>query len=95
MARPLSIIVFVSFLLAACETPAPGQKLPDLTYAHLGVMTLNVASLEVVSDYRAPLKTPNVEHLFPTPPDRALKRWARDRPGSSSSGPRSPKPPSK
>ena len=26
-----------------------------------------------------PLKKPNVEHLFPIPPDQVLKRWARDR----------------
>ena len=79
MARPLPFIVFVSFLLAACETPAPAQKFPDLTYAHLGALNLNVATLEVVSDYRAPLKKPNVEHLFPAKPDHALKRWAGDR----------------
>lgn len=79
MTRPLPFIVFASFLLAACETPAPAQKLPDLTFAHLGALNLNVATLEVVSDYHAPLKKPNVEHLFPTPPDHALKRWARDR----------------
>ena len=79
MARPLPIILFVSFLLAACETPPPAHKFPNLTFAHLGALNLNVATLEVVSDYRAPLKKPNVEHLFPAPPERTLKRWARDR----------------
>ena len=79
MARPLPFIVFVSFLLAACETLPPAQKFPDLTFAHLGALNLNVATLEVVSDYHAPLKKPNVEHLFPAQPERTLKRWARDR----------------
>ena len=79
MARPLPFIVFAGLLLTACETPAPAQKFPDLTYAHLGPMTLNVATLEVVSDYRATLKKPNVEHLFPVKPDHALERWAQDR----------------
>ena len=79
MVRAFPIIAVLSFLLAACETPAPAQKFPDLTFVHLGALNLNVASVEVVSDYRAPLKKPNVEHLFPAPPDHALKRWARDR----------------
>ena len=79
MTRPLSVILSLSFLLAACETPAPAQKYPDLTYVHLGALNLNVAALDVVSDYRAPLSKPNVEHLFPAKPDQALRRWARDR----------------
>jgi hypothetical protein len=79
MTRPLSVIIFAGFLLTACQTPAPEQKFPDLTYVHLGALNLNVAALDVVSDYRAPLKKPNVEHLFPTPPEKALERWARDR----------------
>jgi hypothetical protein len=79
MTRPLSIILSLGLLLAACQTLAPKQKFPDLTYAHLGALNLNVAALDVVSDYRAPLKKPNVEHLFPTRPEQALERWARDR----------------
>ncbi len=65
--------------LAACETPAPVQKLPELTYTHLGPLRLSVARIEVVSQYRPPLQAPNVEHLFPTPPLKAVRRWARDR----------------
>ena len=29
--------------------------------------------------YQAPFKSPNVDHLFPVPPSRALENWARDR----------------
>ncbi|MCH7935984.1 MAG: hypothetical protein IH994_02695 [Proteobacteria bacterium] len=65
--------------LAACETPVPEQSLPELTFAHLKPIKLNVATIEVVSHYKQPLKPPNVEHLFPTPPLRALRRWAGDR----------------
>lgn len=65
--------------LAACETPPPLQKLPELTFAHLGPLKLNVAKIDIVSKYRSPLKAPNVEHLFPTPPQKALRTWARDR----------------
>jgi len=65
--------------LAACETPVSTQKLPELTYGHLPPLKLNVAKIEVVVQYQPPLKEPNVEHLFPTPPLKALRRWASDR----------------
>jgi hypothetical protein len=74
------VILAVSALgLTACETPPPVQKLPELTFAHLGPLNLNVARIDVVSYYRPPLQAPNVEHLFPTPPLKAVRRWAGDR----------------
>ncbi len=65
--------------LGACETPVQMQKLPQLTFAHLSPLRLNVARIDVVSEYRPPLRAPNVEHLFPTPPLTAMKQWAKDR----------------
>ena len=65
--------------LAACETPVVEQSLPELTLAHLKPIKLNVATIEVVSQYRPPLRPPNVEHLFLTPPLKVLRRWASDR----------------
>ena len=65
--------------LAACETPVVEQSLPELTFAHLKPIKLNVATIEVVSEYLPPLRPPNVEHLFPMPPLKVLRRWASDR----------------
>jgi hypothetical protein len=65
--------------LAGCETDVRVQKLPELTFAHLGAIELNVARLDVVSRYQAPMKRPNVDHLFPVSPLTAMKRWAQDR----------------
>jgi hypothetical protein len=73
------ILAFLSLSLGGCETPVQRQKLPELTFAHLQPFKLNVARIEVVSQYRPPLKAPNVEHLFPTPPLKAMKQWAKDR----------------
>ncbi len=75
----LALAVFLPLGLAACETPVQVQKLPDLTFAHLAPIMLDVARIEVVIKYRPPMKAPNVEHLFPTPPIKALKQWAKDR----------------
>lgn len=65
--------------LAACETPVETQKLPEITFGHEAPIRLNVARIEVVSDYQPPMKAPNVDHLFPTPPLKALRTWARQR----------------
>ena len=73
---------FVSLLvvfLAACETPVVTQTLPELTYGHLSTFTLDVAAIAVKAKYLPPMKAPNVDHLFPTPPAKALRRWAADR----------------
>ncbi len=73
------IAVLLSLGLGGCETVVQPQKLPELTFAHLSPLKLNVARIEVVSQYRPTLKAPNVEHLFPTPPLKAMKQWAKDR----------------
>ena len=73
------VALLVVVAVAACETPSPGQKLPELTYGHLGKFRLNVGEVQVVSQYVPPMKPPNVEHLSSTPPEKALKRWAADR----------------
>ena len=65
--------------LAACETPVQMQKLPNLTFAHLTPIKLDVAKIDVVVRYQPTLREPNVEHLFPTPPATALKQWVKDR----------------
>jgi hypothetical protein len=66
-------------MLSACETPLKVQTLPDITFAKMEPFRLNVVKIETVSGYKAPLKAPNVDHLFKITPERALKDWARDR----------------
>ena len=81
--RTLSILTtavfLVTALLAACETPPPVDKLPELTYTHLGTLRFNAGVMQVVTTYSQPMKAPNVEHLLLTPPLKTLKRWADDR----------------
>ncbi|MGF1641491.1 MAG: hypothetical protein ACFCUO_11135 [Rhodospirillales bacterium] len=71
-----AFLVFV--VVAACATD-PVQPLPELTFAHQPPLRLNVASLDVVSGYRAPMRPPNVEHKMPLAPEAAMRRWAEDR----------------
>ena len=78
MIRRYLVFLLVVFL-AACETPVATQTLPELTYGHLSTFTLDVADVHVAAKYLPPMKAPNVEHLFATPPGKALRRWAADR----------------
>ena len=79
LVKILALLVAPMLALSACETPVRVQSLPALTYTHLGPLKLNVAKIEIVSQYRPPMRRPNVDHLFPTPPLKAVRQWAADR----------------
>lgn len=68
-------------LLAAggCATEVPMPHFPELTYGHLGRVTLDVARIEIDTKYTPPLKPPNVEHRAPVPPYELLRRWGEQR----------------
>ena len=65
--------------LAACESTAPASKLPEMTFGHLPQLRLPVQRVETVMRYVQPMREPNVEHLFPASPVRAMERWAGQR----------------
>jgi len=77
--RPLSRLALACALLAACAQTVPPAPLPELTFSHLDKIRLNVASVEIVENYVPPLKGPNIEHLLPTSPTGAARRWSVDR----------------
>ena len=74
---PLICVVAVS--LSACQTAPPEAQTPQLTYQHLSALDLNVAVIDVLSDYKPSYAKPHVEHLFPTAPAEAVRRWANER----------------
>lgn len=66
--------------LGACATDQPvPSPVAQVGFQHLPAMRLNVAEVRVSSEYQSPLKAPNVEHLFATPPQHALFDWAKTR----------------
>ncbi len=71
----------LALLLAAtgCETPAPAPVFPDLTFAHLTPIGLDVSTIEVIENYKSPMRAPNVEHEFPVSPGKATLYWAKQR----------------
>ena len=74
----VSMALFIG-LLSACASPAPTQRLPEITFSHLQVYKVDVAKIEVENRYSAPLKAPHIVHLLPTTPEKALERWLKDR----------------
>jgi len=79
VARSILTALSLALALAACETQIAVQKFPELTFTHQAPIALDVANVEVVARYQPPMKAPNVDHLVPTPPIKALRRWATDR----------------
>lgn len=65
--------------LTGCATPPSQSRFPELTYSHLGQFRLDVARIEIDSQYKSPLAPPNIEHLVPASPEKAMRRWAADR----------------
>lgn len=72
-------VLAAAILLAACTQAPPPTRFPQLTYAHLGAIRLDVSAVEIVDAYRPPLREPNVEHRMPVAPAAAARRWAEDR----------------
>jgi hypothetical protein len=77
--RSFFALAVTAVLLAACQS-GPGRPVyPELSYAHLAPIPLNVADVQVERVYASPGSKPNVEQLFPVRPADAAERWARDR----------------
>lgn len=74
------IAAFIGALaLASCASPPPPQTFAEITWSHLPPFMFNVAKVDVVSQYKPAFKDPFVEHLFPTPPEKVVRRWIQDR----------------
>ena len=65
--------------LAACTTPPPAPRYPQLTFTHLPAFRLNAARLDVVEAYAPAPGARDVAAGMPVPPAEAARRWASDR----------------
>ena len=74
----LAALTFAALAIAGCQTPPPAT-LPEITFADLPGLNLDLARIEVAQSYAPPLADPHVEHLLPTPPSAVLRRWAQER----------------
>jgi hypothetical protein len=83
MIRSFTHAAIVGFVLVAglvgCDTPATRPVFPDIRFTDLPRLRLDVAKIEVTDEFQPSFQAPNVEHLFPVPPQRAAENWVRDR----------------
>lgn len=66
-------------LLAACNPAPQPPSITPIDFSGKAPISLNVAEIRVVENYQSPLNAPNVEHLFPTSPAKAVKTWTSQR----------------
>lgn len=71
MKRILALLTLI--VAAAACTPQEGGAVPGLNFTGFAPVSLDVAKIEVRDDYRPPMRAPNVDHLFRTPPDAAVR----------------------
>lgn len=67
------------FLLSSCEAAPEGYALRPISFADKAPISLNVARINVIENYKSPLAAPNVEHQFATSPAQAVRIWANER----------------
>jgi hypothetical protein len=73
-------------VLAGCASPPPRPSFPDIRFTDEKRLRIDAASIEVVKDFRPSFKPPQVEHLFPIPPELAIENWVHDRVEASGAG---------
>ncbi|MBT6119093.1 MAG: hypothetical protein HOH66_14620 [Rhodospirillaceae bacterium] len=79
-AKPMAPGLAALVLLAVACTAAPQPAVfTEITFADRGPIVLDVGTVEIRSSFEPSFADPDVEHLFPIPPQRAAERWARDR----------------
>lgn len=79
MIRRISrLIALLPLALAACAPPAPAHYAPP-SFAQLQPFNLDVATVNVVAEYKASVEPPHVEGLFTVTPGEAMRQWIKDR----------------
>lgn len=77
--RHFLFVLLVPFLVSACD-PVPAPFTPaQPSFSGQPPLRFSVAKMEVVEDYEAPGKYPNVDHLMAYAPDDVFRIWVNDR----------------
>jgi len=75
-------LIFISLAagaaLAGCSSDVQSTKFPQITFAHLTPIQLDVTRVDIVRA-ETPVGGKNVEQEMPAKPEAALEQWAHDR----------------
>jgi hypothetical protein len=72
-------LILVAVVSAGCAADVQENGFPQISFAHLKPISLDVARIEVENRYVSPAARPNVEHKFPSSPAAVALNWGRDR----------------
>ena len=74
---PSVLFVCGALALGACTTTVPeGKPLPDMTFAHIQPLSVNVAAVEIENRFNPASDPQDVTSSFPAAPDIMLRRYA-------------------
>lgn len=73
------LLALTTLTLIGCQQAPTPQTLQPLSFASMPKIRIAAAEIRVVEQYEPPLKAPNVEHMFPNPPTKAVNQWVADR----------------
>jgi hypothetical protein len=79
LTRRTALLVPLVALAASCTPPSTRPTFQEIRFTDRPRLRLDVSTIEVERVFRPTLKEPQVEHLFPVPPEVAAENWARDR----------------
>lgn len=66
-------------LLAGCASAPQEPSFADITFAHLPPIVLNVANIDIRTDYRPSEEKPYIDRELPVDLTETVAGWARDR----------------
>ncbi len=78
MKKILSLFLMIGFL-SACASDEAVAPIQEMSFKDQAPIALAVSDFQIIQEYKSPMAAPNVEHLFPTTPAKAVEIWVRDR----------------
>ena len=74
-----SLLAAVLILIAACSPRVEPPPVPTFSFDDRPPIGVPVASVNIVNNYKPPLRAPHVEHEFRAVPTQVARSWARAR----------------
>ena len=76
--RPL-LLVMCLFAVGCGRTDSTMYMKPQLDFSGKMPLLFEARGVKVVSTYKSPMRAPNIEHLMPLSPEKAIRGWVEDR----------------
>tara|TARA_B100001123_G_scaffold403812_1_gene492629 strand:+ start:125 stop:724 length:600 start_codon:yes stop_codon:yes gene_type:complete len=78
--QKLAVLFLLSLSISGgCSTSVQQSAFPNISFAHLPPIGLNVARIEVENRYVTPATKPHIEHKLPISLAATASNWGRDR----------------